>query len=103
MFQLQNDCYVRLLSLDAPQKRDFYEEETRRAGWSVRQLDRQIDAMLHALCSMLLCRHATRLRALPSSRKAGLRAGRRSAPARRHGHGHVFVLGFMIRNGLFVF
>ena len=29
------------------QKRDFYEEEARRAGWSVRQLDRQINSMLY--------------------------------------------------------
>jgi hypothetical protein len=28
---------------------------------------------------------------------------RRSATARRHGHGHVFVLGSMIRDGLFCF
>ena len=46
-FPLSWSHYVRLLSLDEPQKRDFYEEETRRAGWSVRQLDRQIDAMLY--------------------------------------------------------
>ena len=46
-FSLSWSHYVRLLSLDEPQKRDFYEEEARRAGWSVRQLDRQIDAMLY--------------------------------------------------------
>jgi len=46
-FPLSWSHYVRLLSLDEPQKRDFYEEEARRAGWSVRQLDRQIDAMLY--------------------------------------------------------
>ena len=44
--------YVRLLPLDGPQKRDFYEEETQRAGWPVRQLDRQINAMLYALCAL---------------------------------------------------
>jgi predicted nuclease of restriction endonuclease-like (RecB) superfamily len=33
--------------LDEPNKRDFYEEEARRGGWSVRQLDRQINAMLY--------------------------------------------------------
>jgi hypothetical protein len=36
---------VRLLSLDEPQEPDSDEEETRRAGGSVRQPDRQIDAM----------------------------------------------------------
>ena len=46
-FPLSWSHYVRLLSLDEPRKRDFYEEETRRASWSVRQLDRQIDAMLY--------------------------------------------------------
>ncbi len=39
--------YVRLLPLDDPAQRDFYEEEARRGGWSVRQLDRQIDSMLY--------------------------------------------------------
>jgi predicted nuclease of restriction endonuclease-like (RecB) superfamily len=46
-FPLSWSHYVRLLSLDESQKRDFYEEETRRAGWSVRQLDRQINSMLY--------------------------------------------------------
>jgi predicted nuclease of restriction endonuclease-like (RecB) superfamily len=46
-FPLSWSHYVRLLSLDEPQKRDFYEEEARRAGWSVRQLDRQINSMLY--------------------------------------------------------
>ena len=46
-FSLSWSHYVRLLSLDEPKKRDFYEEETRRAGWSVRQLDRQINSMLY--------------------------------------------------------
>ena len=43
--------YVRLLPLDDPAQRDFYrdfyKEEARRSGWSVRQLDRQIDSMLY--------------------------------------------------------
>ena len=46
-FPLSWSHYVRLLVLDDPHKRIFYEEEARRAGWSVRQLDRQIDAMLY--------------------------------------------------------
>jgi predicted nuclease of restriction endonuclease-like (RecB) superfamily len=46
-FPLSWSHYVRLLSLDEPEKRDFYEEEARRSGWSVRQLDRQINSMLY--------------------------------------------------------
>ena len=46
-FPLSWSHYVRLLSLDEQSKRDFYEEESRRAGWSVRQLDRQINSMLY--------------------------------------------------------
>ena len=46
-FSLSWSHYVRLLSLDEPAKRDFYEEEARRAGWSVRQLDRQINSLLY--------------------------------------------------------
>jgi predicted nuclease of restriction endonuclease-like (RecB) superfamily len=46
-FPLSWSHYVRLLSLDEKEKRDFYEEEARRAGWSVRQLDRQINSMLY--------------------------------------------------------
>ena len=41
--------YVRLIVLDKPQKREFYEEEARRAGWPARQLDRQINSMLYEL------------------------------------------------------
>lgn len=46
-FQLPWSHYVRLLALDDAHKRYFYEEEARRGGWSVRQLDRQIDSMLY--------------------------------------------------------
>jgi predicted nuclease of restriction endonuclease-like (RecB) superfamily len=38
---------VRLLPLQEQAKRDFYEEEAHWAGWSVRQLDRQINSMLY--------------------------------------------------------
>jgi len=47
VFPLSWSHYVRLLALDDPAKRDFYEEESRRGGWSVRQLDRQINAMFY--------------------------------------------------------
>lgn len=41
--------YVRLLGVGEPVKRDFYEEDARRAGWSVRQLliDRQMNSPLY--------------------------------------------------------
>ena len=47
LFPLSWSHYIRLLALDEQVKRDFYEEESRRAGWSVRQLDRQINSMLY--------------------------------------------------------
>ena len=37
-------AYTRLLSLKNPRAREFYEAETLRGGWSVRQLDRQINS-----------------------------------------------------------
>ena len=46
-FALSWTHYVRLLPLEEQAKRNFYEEEARRAGWSVRQLDRQINSMLY--------------------------------------------------------
>jgi predicted nuclease of restriction endonuclease-like (RecB) superfamily len=41
-FPLPWSHYVRLLSVNNRQARDFYEAEALRGGWSVRQLDRQI-------------------------------------------------------------
>lgn len=41
-FQLPWSHYVRLLSIENPLAREFYETEALRGGWSVRQLDRQI-------------------------------------------------------------
>ena len=46
-FSLSWSHYNRLLVLNEPHKRDFYEEEARRAGWSVRQLDRQVNVMFY--------------------------------------------------------
>ena len=40
-------AYVRLLSVKDPNARTFYETETLRAGWSVRQLDRQINSQFY--------------------------------------------------------
>jgi predicted nuclease of restriction endonuclease-like (RecB) superfamily len=43
-FPLPWSAYVRLISLQTSEARSFYETEALRCGWSVRQLDRQIDS-----------------------------------------------------------
>lgn len=39
--------YVRLMSVDSPKARAFYEEEALRGGWSIRQLHRQIGTQFY--------------------------------------------------------
>jgi hypothetical protein len=46
-FALPWSAYVRMLSVKNPEARAFYESEALRAGWSVRQLDRQIDSQFY--------------------------------------------------------
>ncbi|MGE8637986.1 MAG: PDDEXK nuclease domain-containing protein [Achromobacter sp.] len=46
-FPLPWSAYVRLLSVKNEQARNFYETETLRGGWSVRQLDRQIGSQFY--------------------------------------------------------
>lgn len=46
-FPLSWSHYVRLLSVKNGHARKFYEEETLRGGWSVRQLDRQINSQFY--------------------------------------------------------
>jgi predicted nuclease of restriction endonuclease-like (RecB) superfamily len=46
-FPLPWSAYVRLLSVKSPEARTFYETETLRLGWSVRQLDRQIGSQFY--------------------------------------------------------
>lgn len=46
-FPLSWSHYVRLLSVEEPQARAFYEAEAMRGGWSVRQLDRQIATLFY--------------------------------------------------------
>jgi predicted nuclease of restriction endonuclease-like (RecB) superfamily len=46
-FPLPWSAYVRLLSVRNPDARVFYEKETLRSGWSVRQLDRQIGSQFY--------------------------------------------------------
>jgi predicted nuclease of restriction endonuclease-like (RecB) superfamily len=46
-FPLPWSAYVRLLSVKNEHARQFYEAEALRAGWSVRQLDRQINSQFY--------------------------------------------------------
>ena len=46
-FPLPWSAYVRLLSVRNTQAREFYESEALRGGWSVRQLDRQINSQFY--------------------------------------------------------
>ena len=46
-FPLPWSAYVRLLSVKDKEARTFYEDETLRGGWSVRQLDRQIKSQFY--------------------------------------------------------
>ncbi|GAB4255335.1 MAG: PDDEXK nuclease domain-containing protein [Thermoleophilia bacterium] len=46
-FPLPWSAYVRLLSVKNEQARKFYESEAIRGGWSVRQLDRQINSQFY--------------------------------------------------------
>ena len=46
-FPLPWSAHVRLLSVKRPEARNFYEAETLRLGWSVRQLDRQIGSQFY--------------------------------------------------------
>ena len=46
-FPLSWSHYCLLVRIDEPVKRDFYETESIRGNWSVRQLDRQIQSMLY--------------------------------------------------------
>ncbi len=46
-FMLPWSAYVRLLAVKNESARQFYEAETLRCGWSVRQLDRQINSQFY--------------------------------------------------------
>jgi predicted nuclease of restriction endonuclease-like (RecB) superfamily len=46
-FPLSWSHYVRLLSVEQPEARKFYEIESLRGGWSVRQLDRQVSTLFY--------------------------------------------------------
>lgn len=59
VFPMSWSHYVRLLSVEKPHARAFYEAEAIRGGWSVRQLDRQISTQLFERTS-----HSKRRKAL---------------------------------------
>lgn len=70
-FPLPWSHYVRLLSVEKPEARAFYETEALRGGWSVRQLDRQIATLFYE-------------RTLLSRNKAGmLKRGGRAKPGEK--------------------
>ena len=46
-FSISWSQYVRLMSVENPRARAFYESEAIRGGWSVRQLDRQISTQFY--------------------------------------------------------
>lgn len=46
-FLLPWSHYVQLLSVQNPEARHFYEQEAIRGGWSIRQLNRQIDSLFY--------------------------------------------------------
>jgi Uncharacterized conserved protein len=51
-FPLSWSHYVRLLSVEQPEARKFYETESLRGGWSVRQLDRQVSTLFYERTSL---------------------------------------------------
>ena len=70
-FPLPWSAYVRLLTVKNTRAREFYEAEALRSGWSVRQLDRQIDSQFYertavsldkAACSPMAARRSRRIR-----------------------------------------
>jgi hypothetical protein len=67
-FPLPWSHYVRLLSVNNPEARAFYETEALRCGWSVRQLDRQIATQFYERTSLsknkTCVRHERRRRVL---------------------------------------
>ncbi len=46
-FPLPWSAYVRLLTVKNVHAREFYEEEALRGGWSIRQLNRQINSLFY--------------------------------------------------------
>ena len=70
-FPLPWSAYVRLLSVKNARAREFYETEALRGGWSVRQLDRQINSQFYERT------------ALSKNKAAMLTRGRKALPEDR--------------------
>ena len=70
-FPLPWSAYVRLLSVKNVQAREFYETEALRGGWSIRQLDRQINSQFYERT------------ALSKNKAAMLTRGRKARPEDR--------------------
>jgi len=70
-FPLSWSHYVRLMAVKNPNARAFYETEALRGGWSVRQLDRQIESQFYERT------------ALSQNKAAMLKKGSRSTPQDR--------------------
>ena len=64
-FPLPWSHYVRLLRLDNPLARQFYEAEALRGGWTVRQLQRQIDSQYYERTALSKNKEATLSRPAP--------------------------------------
>lgn len=62
-FPLPWSAYVRLLTVKRPEARTFYEAEALRSGWSVRQLDRQIQSQYYERTALSKNRAAMREKA----------------------------------------
>lgn len=77
-FPLSWSAYVRLLSVRSPEARAFYETEALRCGWTVRQLDRQIESPFFERAA--LSRHKATLLEKDGKPMPGGQPGDRIAP-----------------------
>jgi predicted nuclease of restriction endonuclease-like (RecB) superfamily len=68
-FPLPWSSYVRLLSVKNENARHFYETEALRAGWSVRQLDRQINSQFYERTALSKNKAAMLIKGQKSLRK----------------------------------
>ena len=76
-FPLPWSAYVRLLSVKNGSARRFYEAEALRGGWSVRQLNRQIESQFYERT------------ALSKNKAAMLEKGQAARPDDEIGRAHV--------------
>ena len=67
-FPLPWSHYVRLLPLDSPEARSFYEREALKGGWTFKQLDRQVQTQFYE--RTVLSKKKLKARVEPDSREA---------------------------------